>query len=603
MTARDARTAPTPSPARRRRVWPWVVAIACALFGWYLWRATSLWYTRPVLAFDLVETINERQPKPGSEGSAFPIYREALGDGVKPRSVQSSRAFDLESRAAVDPEALAGLRREVDAAAPRVAALRGLSAHPVLGLPVFQDANEHPEIAALLGYPIDAESRSKWPKESFMRGSLTITFPAQRLSQQASSLLIADAALAALDRDFDRAIADLDAAAVAAAHAGESGFGFAFVQQGAIEDRIAMSIVSMVENHADSLSNAQLDALERIVRSLAKMNGERMIDIERQCLLDSVQRLYSDDGAGNGELLPQAMQDFEYATTPIDRTGKPRLEEGWYQSDATLFAFSPIMNRWRDDRAMTVQLIDRILGLLREGLTTPSGEALKAVDRRIAAMAAITGSASKWEQPLMARLGRGWTTQLLSFRRVRLARDAALAAIGIERFRRVNARFPESLDELNAFVGIALGADNPPSNPWRYAIFDGRPLIYDFGWDGIDDGARPAAAWISEVLGEDAAQRMQGAASATCGNLGSWINLLAELDPAMRTASVTPQAPKPTEVASAALRTVNPAKAQNDSRPIGDTVWVLWRSGAVGSSRVVRLQPDNGEFDAAREGG
>jgi hypothetical protein len=71
----------------------------------------------------------------------------------------------------------------------------------------------------------------------------------------------------------------------------------------------------------------------------------------------------------------------------------------------------------------------------------------------------------------------------------------------------------------------------------------------------------------------------------------------------MRAASATPQAPKPTEVASAALRTVNPAKAQNDSRPIGDTVWVLWRSGAVGSSRVVRLQPDNGEFDAAREGG
>ena len=37
--------------------------------------------------------------------------------------------------------------------------------------------------------------------------------------------------------------------------------------------------------------------------------------------------------------------------------------------------------------------------------------------------------------------------------------DAALAAVGIERFRRVNARFPESLDELNAFVGMTLGAD------------------------------------------------------------------------------------------------------------------------------------------------
>ena len=193
--------------------------------------------------------------------------------------------------------------------------------------------------------------------------------------------------------------------------------------------------------------------------------------------------------------------------------------------------------------------------------------------------------------------------QLLSFRKVRLSRDAALAAIGIERFRRVNARFPESLDELNAFVGMSLGADNPPSNPWRYAIFDGRPLIYDFGWDGIDDGARPTAAWIGQVLGEGAAQRMQGAASTTCGSLDTASDLRTELDPAMRAASATPQAPTPTEVASAALRKVSPAKVNNDARPIGDTVWVLWRSGAVGSSRVVRLQPDNGEFDAARDGG
>jgi hypothetical protein len=600
MTARDARTAPTPSPARRRRVWPWMVAVACALVGWYLWHATSLWYTRPVLAFDLVDFINERQPKPGPEGSAFPIYREAFGDGVKARSDQSSRAVDSEWRAAVDPAALAHLRKEMDAAAPRVAVLRGLSAHPVLGVPVFRDANEHPEIAALVGYPIDAESRSKWPEESFMRSSLSIAFPAHGLSVKASSLLLADAALAALDRDFDRAIADLDAASTAAAHAGEYGLRFALTGQGQIECRIAMSIVSMVENHAESLSEAQLEALERVVRRLANMDEERMIELERQCLLDSVQRLYSDDGAGNGELLPRAMQDFEYAMTPISRTSKPQFNRGWYQSDAAFFAFTPITNRWRDDRAMTVQLIDRILEFAREGSTTPSGEALRTINRRIDR---IIESVPKWEQPIIGRLGMGWTHQFLATRNARLSRDAALAAVGIERFRRVNARFPESLDELNAFVGIALGADNPPSNPWRYAIFDGRPLIYDFGWDGIDDGARPAAAWISEVLGEDAAQRMQGAASATCGNLGSWINLLAELDPAMRAASATPQAPKPTEVASAALRTVNPAKAQNDSRPIGDTVWVLWRSGAVGSSRVVRLQPDNGEFDAAREGG
>ena len=78
MSTRDSRATQTPSPARCRRAWPWMAAIACALVGWYLWRAASLWYARPVIAFDLVDFLEEQQPKPGPEGSAFPVYLEAF---------------------------------------------------------------------------------------------------------------------------------------------------------------------------------------------------------------------------------------------------------------------------------------------------------------------------------------------------------------------------------------------------------------------------------------------------------------------------------------------------------------------------------------------
>ena len=71
----------------------------------------------------------------------------------------------------------------------------------------------------------------------------------------------------------------------------------------------------------------------------------------------------------------------------------------------------------------------------------------------------------------------------------------------------------------------------------------------------------------------------------------------------MLAATATIQTPAPTAVANASLRSVHTTKQHNNFRAIGDTVWVLWRSGAVGPSRVVRLKPDNGEFDAAREGG
>ena len=600
MTAHDARTAPTQSPARRRRVWPWVVAIVCVIVGWYLWRATSLWYTQPVIALDLVKTINDRQPKPGPEGSALVIYQEAFGDGLKPRSGVGSNALDFAWRAVVDPAALAGLRQEMAGAAPRLAVLRKLPPHPVLAIPVFHDASEHPEIAALMGYPTDEASRPKAPKDSFMRAAIALSISSLQLSQQARSLLFADATLATLDGDIDRAIADLEAAAVAAGHAGESGFPVAGVIQARTEGWVATAIVAIVENHAETLSDQQLQALDRLARRLATANDERVLETERLNMLDMVQRIYSDDGAGNGELLPRAMQDFEHAFTWVDPATKRPPPAPWHQSDAAMFLLTPITNRWRDDRASTIRLFDGILEHVREGLAAPSGEALKKIDRRIDQIIEL---APKWEQPVINRLGRGWTMTLLSSRTARLARDSALAAIGIERFRRANARFPESLDELNAFVGMKLGADNPPSNPWRYAVVDGRPLIYDFGWDGIDDGARPTGAWLSQVLGEQAAQRMVGAVSETCGVLDGAFDLRTEIDPAMLAATATIQTPAPTAVANASLRSVHTAQQHNNFRAIGDTVWVLWRSGAVGPSRVVRLKPDNGEFDAARGDG
>ena len=46
-----------------------------------------------------------------------------------------------------------------------------------------------------------------------------------------------------------------------------------------------------------------------------------------------------------------------------------------------------------------------------------------------------------------------------------------------------------------------------------------------------------------------------------------------------------------------------PATTMSPEARFGDTVWVLWRSGAFGPSRLVRLKPDNGELDVVPEEG
>jgi hypothetical protein len=52
------------------------------------------------------------------------------------------------------------------------------------------------------------------------------------------------------------------------------------------------------------------------------------------------------------------------------------------------------------------------------------------------------------------------------------------------------------------------------------------------------------------------------------------------------------------ELCDPTTRTTQPATAMSPDARFGDTVWVLWRSGARGRSRLVRLKPDNGELGA-----
>lgn len=598
MTTHDARNPMTPPPTRVRRVWPWVVAIGCALVGWYLWRATSLWHARPVIAFDFVDFLNEQQPKPGPEGSAFPIYVEAVeGDWPSMQPVASTHR-DLAGRAAVDDAARSRLHESHRGLERQVAVLRKLAAHPVLGMPVMRDPQEHPEIAAFLGLA-PAERAPERAADSIHRGPFSILTPSSWFVGGLAQLLNIDAALAAEAGEIDRAIAGLEAATLAASHAGEPAVWSSASLQLANEQSIAWSIRAIVENHGEQATEAQLEELARIVRRLAKPIVARTLEVERRCSRDMIQRLYSDDGAGGGELLPARMLEFEELAGSFRADGSRIPWKGAMPTWAR-FLTSPVLNRWRDDRAWTAALIDRVHSIATEALGTPSGMAL---DARLSRLAAMHDVADEWRQPVLARAYAGQPHLIVLERMLRLERDATLAAIGIEQFRRVNTRFPESLDELNAFVGMRLGADNPPSNPWRYAVVDGRPVIYDFGVDGIDDGARPAAAFLSEMRGGVAWWALSGDRSTTCANLSASASVRTEppqpkdgVWPALQPAVVG-------ELCDPTTRATRPATTMSPEARFGDTVWVLWRSGAFGPSRLVRLKPDNGELDVVPEEG
>jgi len=71
-----------------------------------------------------------------------------------------------------------------------------------------------------------------------------------------------------------------------------------------------------------------------------------------------------------------------------------------------------------------------------------------------------------------------------------IRRDATLALIALELFRRRHGRWPEHLQELVPAFLPALPLDQFDGQPLRYRLVDGKPLLYSIGGDRDDDGGR-----------------------------------------------------------------------------------------------------------------
>jgi hypothetical protein len=82
-------------------------------------------------------------------------------------------------------------------------------------------------------------------------------------------------------------------------------------------------------------------------------------------------------------------------------------------------------------------------------------------------------------------------------------RDATLAAMALELYRRRHGTWPGSLDDLTPFPLPNVPLDRFTGEPLRFRLVDGQPLLYSTGVDRDDDGGR------AHRMGNDLAQRWE----------------------------------------------------------------------------------------------
>lgn len=366
---------------------------------------------------------------------------------------------------------------------PQLARVREAAARPVFGLP--------------LGYEL---VEVEWQGKSFMRdivpagedeylerSLVEILLPNLGPTRSLARLVLFDARLALREDDAARAVEDYIAAMHLARQCNSEPFLISRLVGIAIHQLCMNEIQWMVRAHPDALNRDDLARLAHIHARLADQRGIGL-DTERYMFLDFVQRVYSDDGHGNGHLTAEGMDYFRHweAMYPDPSEGDP-----YASLQAVSMPLSMLTSNDREtELALYSDALDRVQTAIERGPEWISGawiidheledekdrsETIPMRQSLAAVMMPALGSLAN--RDYLHRQNQGGFSLML----------------GIESYRLATGELPESLGVLAPRYLPAVPEDMmDPGQPIKYLRSGGGYILYSAGSDGDDDnGAAP----------------------------------------------------------------------------------------------------------------
>jgi hypothetical protein len=212
---------------------------------------------------------------------------------------------------------------------------------------------------------------------------------------------------------------------------------------------------------------------------------------ERMLFYDSVQRMYTDDGHGNGRLTPAGIEFLgSLGTALYSQTFPPQ--------SAISRIVGPMAMLVTSRREDLLQTYDSLFNLAESNLQRPMRDADWAgYHQRLDQMHASLLESIRYALVLViAPLERTPRTAECYLGH----RDGVLVGLALEAYRRQHGEYPKSLDELTPLLLPAVPADRITGEPVRYRTVDGQPLVYSVGVDRKDDGGRPARVGSRHAL-------------------------------------------------------------------------------------------------------
>lgn len=402
---------------------------------------------------------------------AWPVYKEALlllertPDELAPLEVAWPR---VPADSPLRPHALAYLERQ----RPAIELIHKAAALPYLGYVV-----SHQIEPDMPGYNATSPGQT-WDDPAWNDNppAVFILLPYLGVLRNFTSILVFDSMVAREHNDDARVMLNLRTTIAIGQHAREVPVVIADLVGLAVLSRACDEVFETLETAPSLLSDAQLLELAHTLSAFPRDGGELVrIETEAYFFEDVLQRVYTDDGQGNGHITASGLRFLEELTSEPPPSSLER-------------SVNPIIAALIADRASTRREYQSLIAATIAAAHTPPWTWTRLPGAEIDEK---SGSLV-WRERfptiylLMPALGRVAS----SAHQYAQTRDAALTAIALELFKRRHGDYPASLSELTPTFLPRVPLDIFDGSPLKYQVRSGRPLLYSVGTDRKDDAGR-----------------------------------------------------------------------------------------------------------------
>ncbi len=403
---------------------------------------------------------------------AWTIYKQALR--VSERVPDELVALEAQwPRVPADspfrPDALAYLERQQ----PSIELIHRAASLPDLGFIV--SAEIEPDLP---GYDTSGNGTT-WDDPAWNDNppAISILLPYLGVLRNATTLLVFDSMVAREHNDASRVMRNLRSTISIGNHARAVPVLISDLVAIAVLSRACDEIFETLESNPSLLSDSQLAELAHLLSAFPRDGGDLVrIDAEARYFEDVLQRVYTDDGRGNGHVTASGLRFLE------ELTSKP-------PTSALERSVNPISAVLMADRASTRREHAALVASAVAAARTPLWTWTRIPGDEIDEMS----GEFLWRQRyptiflLMPALGRS----AANAHHFTQARDATLTAIALELHHRRTGSYPTTLDALVPLLLPTIPLDVFDGTPLKYTLRDGRPLLYSIGTDRKDDDGRP----------------------------------------------------------------------------------------------------------------